>query len=382
MRIFWWSILMMVGLSWGCGSDSMTGNPSGAAGATTAGAGEAPGGAAGSTPGSAGRSSGASGAGTTGASGMASGGKAGMTSMTPPAAGTPSTAAGAGAGTGGATAGSGTGTAGMPSMMAGMSGGSGTGAMTGMSSCGPATSISPANLGDVKMLGPFKPMMKASSGPSGSSTLFYPSELGMNGITHPIFHWGCGAGSQPSQYADHLNLLASHGFVVIANASGSSPAVKSLDWMIAENDKMGSMFYKKLDPNRIAIGGHSLGALETMSSAKDPRIKNYILVCGGCMSGRGGCGAADIHGPTVILGGDTDIGTPNFDGDYAEIKSPVVFVTKTGTDHIACARNNLGPWVAFMRWQLCGETQYQKEFTPDGTYCKSPWQACKSKGFM
>jgi hypothetical protein len=230
------------------------------------------------------------------------------------------------------------------------------------------------------MRGPWTPTMKASSGPSGSSTLFYPMDLGKDGVLHPVFHWGCGAGSQPSQYADHLNLLASHGIVVIANASGSGPGKASLDWILAENEKSGSVFYKKLDPARVGTGGHSLGALETFEYASDPRLQLYVLVCGG---GSGNGGAKDIHAPSIFLGGEGEGGTKNFEGDYAAItKASSIFVTKTDTDHIACARNNLGPWVAFMRWNFCGETKWKAEFEPAGTYCKSPWLACRSKGLM
>jgi hypothetical protein len=283
------------------------------------------------------------------------------------------------AGTMGATAGTMAATAGTAAPMAGTGGMS-----TGAGTCGPETMISAADLGNPMMKGPWTPTMKAGSGPSGSSTLFYPMDLGKDGVKHPVFHWGCGAGSQPSQYADHLNLLASHGIVVIANASGSNPSKASLDWLLAENEKMGSEFYQKLDPNRVSTGGHSLGALETFKTAADPRLKTYVLVCGGCMSGNGGCGAKDIHAPSIFLGGEGEGGTVNFKGDYAEITTqPSVFVTKTSTDHIACARNNLAPWVAFMRWNLCGEeAQWKKEFLPGGTYCKSPWLACMTKNVM
>jgi dienelactone hydrolase len=144
---------------------------------------------------------------------------------------------------------------------------------------------------------------------------------------------------------------------------------------------MGSTFYQKLDPKRVGIGGHSLGALETFQSASDPRAGLYVLVCGGSTSGT--TGAANIHGPSIFLGGEGESGTTNFANDYKAItKAPSVFVTKTSTDHIYCARNNLAPWVAFMRWQLCGEDKWKKEFAADGTYCKSPWLACQSKGFM
>jgi hypothetical protein len=264
---------------------------------------------------------------------------------------------------------------------AGGASGAGGGTAPSAGSCGPESTIGAADLGNPMMRGPWMPTTKTGAGPTGASTLFYPMNLGMGGIKHPVFHWGCGAGSTPQQYADHLNLLASYGFVVIANASGSMPAKPSLDWILAENDKMGSEFYQKLDPKRVGIGGHSLGALETFEAAADPRIDLYVLVCGG--SGSGTTGAADIHAPSIFLGGEGEAGTMNFGADYMAItKAPSVFVTKTMTDHIYCARNNLGPWVAFMRWQFCGEDKWKKEFQPDGTYCKSPWLACMSKGFM
>lgn len=293
--------------------------------------------------------------------------------------------AGGAAGTvapGGAGGAGGIGGAGGAGGMGGAGGTGGTGGDMGgaggsmaMSSCG-----APPDAVDVD--GPFTPTHITNGGESGSSWVFYPEELGMNGIKHPIFNWGPGAGTGPSQYTDHLNRLASHGFVVISQPSSGNGGTEkaSLDWLIAENDRDGSEFYQKLDTTKVGAGGHSLGALTTMAMAGDERLGMYVLVCGGCMSGNGGCGAADIHGPTVILGGDSDIGTPNFEGDYEEITSPVVFLTKDGTDHIACARNNLAPWVAFMRWQFCGEEQWAPKFMDGGEYCMTPWE-CKSKGF-
>jgi hypothetical protein len=33
-----------------------------------------------------------------------------------------------------------------------------------------------------------------------------------------------------------------------------------------------------------------------------------------------------------------------------------------------------------MRWNMCGEEKWKAEFLPGGTYCKSPWEACETKG--
>jgi len=346
------TVIAMMGCA--SGEDSSTNNGIGGA-AATAGAG----GVGGTmSAGVGGTNAGAAGVMTAGGIGGMSGGTAGTTA--------PGGAGGAGGDPMGGAGGDPMGGAGGDPM-----GGMG-GSMA--STCEPATSVDED--------GPFTPTRIENGGERGTSWVFYPEELGKNGMLHPVFNWGPGAGTAPSNYVDHLNRLASHGFVVISQpSSGNGNTEKaSLDWILAENDRADSTFYQKLDPSKVGAGGHSLGALTTMAMASDPRLNLYVLVCGGCMSGRGGCGAADIHGPTVILGGDTDTGTPNFEGDYDEITSPVVFVTKDDTGHIPCARNNLAPWVAFMRWQFCGEEQWKPDFFDGGEYCQNPWE-CKSKGF-
>lgn len=250
----------------------------------------------------------------------------------------------------------------------------GTGA--GGGGCGPDVTSSAAELGDTKKLGPWKPMHVERTGPSGASWVYYPEGLGKDGLKHPVFQWGPGAGTGPSNYLDHLNLLASYGFVVVSQASTNSGKA-ALDWILKQNETQGSMWFGKLDPDRVARGGHSMGALQSMSESADPRLKLTVLVCGGA---GGGGGAAKIEYPSIFLGGTGESGTRNFVADYGEVKGPSVFVTHTMADHISCARDNMGPWVAMMRWHLCGEEEkWKKEFLEGGTYCKAPWEACKSK---
>jgi hypothetical protein len=214
-----------------------------------------------------------------------------------------------------------------------------------------------------------------STGPSGSSWIYHPAELGKDGMKHPVFQWGPGAGTGPAEYLDHLNLLASHGFVIISQASTQS-GKGALDWILAENAKEGSMWQGKLDPMRVGRGGHSMGALQSMSEADDDRLVLYVLVCGGA---GGGGGADAIDNPAIFLGGEGLSDTTNFEGDYAEVTGPTVFIRHTDTDHIYCARDNLGPWVAFMRWNFCGEEKWKKEFQPGGHYCMGEWADCETK---
>ena len=251
-----------------------------------------------------------------------------------------------------------------------------TGSGSGAGSCGPEVTTSAADLGDTKKLGPWKPMHVENTGPSGASWIFYPEGFGKDGLKHPVFNWGPGAGTTASNYVDHLNLLASHGFVVISQSSTES-GKKALDWILKQNETTGSMWFGKLDTDRVARGGHSMGALQSMSESDDARLKLTVLVCGGA---GGGGGAAKITYPSIFLGGKGEGGTMNFVGDFAEVKALSVFVTQSTTDHIYCARDNMGPWVAFMRWHLCGEeAKWKKEFMEGGTYCKTPWEACMGK---
>ena len=96
--------------------------------------------------------------------------------------------------------------------------------------------------------GPFATAESLSSGPRGRSGVFYPRELGRDGLEHPIFVWGCGGGSNPRSYATQLRRIASHGFVVIAEVSqigdDGAPLRAALTWLTAENTRRASPFYR------------------------------------------------------------------------------------------------------------------------------------------
>jgi hypothetical protein len=365
-----------LGLSLGCGGGSGTlpANPGGtatqpntAAGTTAAAAGATASGTAGKP----------ATAGTTGSTAQPAGGaKAGTGGTATPTTGTGTAAAGSSAAGSSATAAAGAPATGAAGATAGAAG-TATAPTTGMGggSCGGEVMTSAADLGNPMMPGPFTPTHVESTGPSGSSWIYHPEELGKDGLKHPVFQWGPGAGTGPSNYLDHLNLLASHGFVIISQASTQS-GKGALDWILAENEKEGSMWYGKLDPMRVGRGGHSMGALQSMSEADDDRLVLYVLVCGGA---GGSSGADAIDEPTIFLGGQGLGDTTNFEGDYAEVTGPTVFIRHGMTDHIYCARDNLGPWVAFMRWNFCGEEKWKKEFEPGGYYCMGEWEACETK---
>jgi len=93
---------------------------------------------------------------------------------------------------------------------------------------------------------------------------FYPANLGANGFQHPILTWGNGSFGTPKQSEYFLRHMASWGFVVVATEdSMTGPGQTILDaanFALAENQRSGSPFFHKLNPNQIGAFGHSQGA--------------------------------------------------------------------------------------------------------------------------
>ena len=242
--------------------------------------------------------------------------------------------------------------------------------------------------------GPFATSQDLATGPGGDSGLFYPTDLGRDGLKHPIFVWGCGGGSQPSSYADHMNRIASHGFVAIAVVSNvgddGDVLTANLDWLLAENQRPDSLLYGKLDPDSIAAGGHSIGSVNTFLMADDPRLRTTIHVAGGSLddandpfaptTGRGGAGL--VH-PAALICAESDVfgNTEKSQQDFAAATAPVFLTVIAGADHVGAAREGLAAIVAWLRWHLGGETERSEMFLgPSGEFCAGRY-TCQSKNW-
>jgi hypothetical protein len=221
-------------------------------------------------------------------------------------------------------------------------------------------------------MGPFAVTVEMGTGPNGGWVV-RPTDLGKDGLLHPLFTWGCGAGSQPSQYRDHLTRWASHGFVIEAHAStgDGTDHVKAIDWLIAENAKSGSKLYQKLDITKIASGGHSQGSVSTFAMADDERLTTTIHVAGGSFDGKG---PDKLKHPTAyICGADDASATGNAQRDYEGTTVPVFFTIMDGVNHIYAAREGMGAVLGWLRWHLAGETERK------GMFIGSNCQFCMGK---
>lgn len=128
--------------------------------------------------------------------------------------------------------------------------------------------------------GPWAVSEMRTTGPCDSKgnacTIFYPTKLGSNplkgmtsGFEHPVIAWANGSNGPTSQYVLLLRHWASWGFVSIATddvATGLGATVTdATEYLIAQGDKPGSTFYRKLDRDKIGVSGHSQGAAAAMA---------------------------------------------------------------------------------------------------------------------
>lgn len=101
--------------------------------------------------------------------------------------------------------------------------------------------------------------------------VWYPTNL--NAGPYPVIVWANGSGETYSSpgYEAVFSKLASWGFVVICNNDGGdgdgSNALTSANDIISLNNNPQSIFYNKLNVNKVGIGGHSQGGPAAINAA-------------------------------------------------------------------------------------------------------------------
>jgi hypothetical protein len=224
--------------------------------------------------------------------------------------------------------------------------------------------------------GPFTTTADTSTGPGRNAWVVRPATLGANGLKHPIFVWGPGAGTGPSNYDFHFRRIASHGFVVFSEVStgDGSEMRAAITWLINENNRAASPYFQKLDTTKIAIGGHSRGSLSAFGAASDTRITTSIHVAGGSFDGNG---SRNLRKPAAYICGEADTSaTPNCERDYRNTTTPVWFTIMDGVSHTQAARSGLPAIVGWLRWQIGGETARRSMFIGTGCdFCSGMWDS-------
>jgi hypothetical protein len=225
---------------------------------------------------------------------------------------------------------------------------------------------------DLEADGPFDVTVEQGG---ANSVVIRPTELGKDGAKHPVFIFGNGATASPSSYTTSMSRIASHGIIVV-NASSSmvtpEDLIASLDWIEAENDNMGGMYYQKLN-GKYAMGGHSLGSLSTFDAeGMETRLTTTVHVAGGTFDM---LGSSKVKTPTAYICGDTDFALPQCETDFETVEDqPTFFTVMTGSDHIAAVTNGVTAMLGWLRYQVAGESERKAMFTgPDGEFFTGKW---------
>jgi len=240
-----------------------------------------------------------------------------------------------------------------------------------------------------------------------------------------VLVWGNGGCRDDGASARlHLAQIASHGYLAIApgkirtgpgaervsepprqlDAAGAMPPVKTtttdvlegLDWALAENNRRGSRYYGRIDPNAVAVAGTSCGGLQAIQAGADPRIRAVIVHNSGIFAD----GSNPITGMTVdksmlkklhtpvlyVLGGRSDVAYPNGTDDFRTIDHIPAMLISADVGHGGTVRQPNGGTVAkvavdWLEWQLRGDRRAARTFVgPDCGLCVDPSWTVERKG--
>jgi dienelactone hydrolase len=272
---------------------------------------------------------------------------------------------------------------------------SGSAAAGAVATAAPTTgSLLPA-IDDPSKAGPFSVGHVATAPGLTTHALFVPDQPSKNG-KHPVVVWTCGNGGTVDFYASFLDHLASHGFFVVADKASTSDRqaevtsqATAIDWVLAETAKQGGEYFEKLDVDRIAVMGHSLGSLASFGTAgMNTHIRTSVHYSGGLTGNPVGFDQAALKTMTkpaaFLCGGADSTAGPScaMDFEQAPPMLPVFYGVLANASHIGPfggtpAAGEYGrAGVAWLRWQLADDDAFKPWFAGAScTLCASPWTA-------
>ncbi|UVS80781.1 alpha/beta hydrolase [Actinokineospora sp. UTMC 2448] len=222
-------------------------------------------------------------------------------------------------------------------------------------------------------------------------TIYRPNTLPA-GVRLPIVAWGNGACRADGTWFENvLTEWASHGFLVIANgrpggwgSTSSDMLVEAIDWAVAENSRVRSRYYGRIDTTRIAVMGQSCG-IETYEVADDPRITTTVLWNSGLLRDSQNHLLQGLHAPIAyFIGGPEDIAHGNAMDDWRRLPAGLpAFMGNLDVGHYGTfAEPNGGEFGRvgghWLKWQLKGEAASRAQFVgPDCGLCSTEWDVLR-----
>jgi len=231
--------------------------------------------------------------------------------------------------------------------------------------------------------GPYE-VVELDAGPD--CTVFHPSELGADGLAHPVVLWGNGTYTSPAVYRGVLTHWASHGFLVAAAntawAGTGEEMLACLDLLTTENDRQDSAYAGLIDLDRVGASGHSQGGGGSIMAGRDARVTTTAPLQPYTEQGFGGyeqSAQSEQQGPMFMMSGaEDDIApiVPNQQRVWDTINEELVWGTLDGADHIFAATGDIsgfrGPATAWLRTHLMGDALAASVFYDPCDLCEDP----------
>lgn len=210
-----------------------------------------------------------------------------------------------------------------------------------------------------------------SEGPN--CRVYRPSNLGQNGVRHPVILWGNGTGTGPTAYSGLLSHWASHGFVVAAaetsNAGTGRDMLACLDYLVQESNRTFGTYVGVLNTGRVGTSGHSQGGGGSIMAGQDDRVSATAPIQPYTIGlGHNSASQRNQKGPMFLMsGGGDNIATPYLNAQpvYTRANVPVFWGERRTVSHFEPVGDGgayRGPSTAWFRYHLMKDETARSTF--------------------
>lgn len=221
----------------------------------------------------------------------------------------------------------------------------------------------------------------------GNKKVYYPAAMESLQKRYPVVVWANGTGCATETYDGLLKRIAEGGYIVVADSSvmtaDGKAQIDSIDYITSQNKDADSVFYGKVDSEKIGAAGHSQGGRSSVNAAQaDSRIKCIASIAGASSRQE----AEGLKTPALYLTGTADMVVassqwckPSYDvtagrAVYASLKGGVHTTCMTNPDKIS------GYVVSWFDAYLKNDAAAKEKFKAGGALSKdTAWQDFASK---
>ena len=232
---------------------------------------------------------------------------------------------------------------------------------------------------------PTKKFTAKAEDPIKKYTVYYPEKMGTADHTYPMIIVVNGTGGKATKYEPQFELFASWGFIVVGTQDKGTgtgeTTVKTLHYMLNQNENADSVFYHKIDTGNIGITGFSQGGAAVFNVITKYEEAKYFKaaaplspVCEKTAQETTNYpyDSAEVKCPILVMAGtsgefETDLVSPleEMNKQYDKITSPKAMARRIGMTHDDMMYSAGGYVMAWFRWQLQGDEEAAKAFIGD-----------------